>query len=229
MQAAWLVQNHSPQLVLFFNGWGMDATPFEHLKSKRFDVLTLYDYREAVLSEPLRERLTLYREIYVIAWSLGVWAANAMKDQLPHPPVFSLACNGTLNPIHARYGIHPGIFQSTLETWSSTVQNQFYKNMFTDVDAARRFALVQPRRTIEDQSMELRSLRERIDLDPDKVAAGRFDSALISEQDQIFPKRAQIRFWEGQSNCHVIQGGHYPFFQWSLWEELLDAVPVASR
>jgi biotin synthesis protein BioG len=226
MQSSWLINQGHPRLILFFNGWGMDAEPFSHLQSEDCDVAVLYDYRDLTLPYALLPRLADYRELYLIAWSLGVWAANAVKDELPRTPVYSLACNGTLNPVHPRFGIHPGIFQSTLENWSETTRTQFYRNMFALPSEAARFSQVQPKRSCADQAHELRSLQIRLNLDPDKVSAGRFDSALISENDMIFPQRAQLRFWEGQSNYRLVPGGHFPFFQWSRWEEMLHAVPA---
>jgi len=45
MQYFWLNKKENKKLIVFFNGWGMNETPVQHLAYNDFDVLILYDYR----------------------------------------------------------------------------------------------------------------------------------------------------------------------------------------
>ena len=45
MQYKWLNKQENKNLIVFFNGWGMDEKVVQHLKFCDFDVLTFYDYR----------------------------------------------------------------------------------------------------------------------------------------------------------------------------------------
>ena len=46
MQHFWLnKQENNKKLIVFFNGWGMNETPIQHLKTDDFDILMLNDYR----------------------------------------------------------------------------------------------------------------------------------------------------------------------------------------
>jgi len=47
MKWHWIRQQHSPRLILFFNGWGMDEHTIAHLAcDDDWDVLTVCDYRD---------------------------------------------------------------------------------------------------------------------------------------------------------------------------------------
>ena len=45
MQYKWLNKKGNKNLIVFFNGWGMDKKVVEHLLFDDYDVLTFYDYR----------------------------------------------------------------------------------------------------------------------------------------------------------------------------------------
>ena len=61
------------EALLFFAGWGMDETPFMHNLPPNTDLIICYDYRSNDFDSTL---LSTYEGIYVVAWSMGVWAAS---------------------------------------------------------------------------------------------------------------------------------------------------------
>ncbi|MCC8173923.1 MAG: DUF452 family protein, partial [Odoribacter sp.] len=72
MRIGWLNKSSRGRVIIFFTGWGMDVNSVSHLKGE-YDVLVIYDYND--ISVTNLPDLNSYKEIYVIAWSMGVWAA----------------------------------------------------------------------------------------------------------------------------------------------------------
>ena len=62
------------KLILFFNGWGMDEGVISHLDAEGFDLCIFYHYdNDFSFDADLTEG---YKKVYLIAWSMGVWAAS---------------------------------------------------------------------------------------------------------------------------------------------------------
>ncbi|MCD4812076.1 DUF452 family protein [bacterium] len=220
MQSTWLIQTKKEKLLLFVNGWGMDAAPFRYLTSDRYDVLMLYDYRDLTPPRELAKIFKAYHEVYVMAWSFGVWVCQSIKDILPDRTVFSLAINGTLQPIHTRYGITPAIFEATLKNLTPRTCRRFYSNMFLEDPHAERFFKNAPQRSFDAVRNELAMLQRAVLATDDEEYMG-FDTALISNFDIIIPSNHQMKFWKNQSTCRIIRAGHFPFYFWDQWEDIL--------
>ena len=86
--------HHSHDLIVFFAGWGCDENQFTNLHDRK-DVLILYDYHDLSLNFDF----TRYANIYVIAYSAGVFVASIMADQLPNLRCKIAVCG---NPISGR-------------------------------------------------------------------------------------------------------------------------------
>ena len=82
------------EALLFFAGWGMDETPFMHNLPPNKDLIICYDYRSLDFDSTL---LSTYDGIYVVAWSMGVWAASQVLPDSNLPLKQSIAINGTLS------------------------------------------------------------------------------------------------------------------------------------
>jgi len=198
----------------------MDEHPFQFLASECFDVFMLYDYRNLELPVDLPCLFYPYKEVYLLAWSLGVWVSQSLKDSLPAHTVFSVAINGTLQPIHGHYGISPAIFDSTLKNLSPATRENFYRNMFTEDKDIERFFANPPIRNFAEQAEELKNLKQMIESEtPTREAMG-FDMTIIGNHDFIIPAKNQIRFWKKQSTCQIVRAGHFPFYLWQKWEDI---------
>lgn len=80
MKAEWIVRKGNTDLLLFFNGWGMDRRVADWLvsawpDSAGRDIAVLYDYRNLSIPAWLGEVMAEARAVDLVAWSLGVWAA----------------------------------------------------------------------------------------------------------------------------------------------------------
>ena len=99
-------------MTLFFAGWGMDECPFMDYCPENSDLLVCYDYRSLDFDFTL---LQGYQEIRLIAWSMGVWAASMVLQDMDLPICESVALNGTVTPVDDLKGISQQVFEGTLE------------------------------------------------------------------------------------------------------------------
>lgn len=216
MKTHWLKKENNKNLILFFNGWGMDENVISHLESTKKDILVVYDYNELKFDE----NLSNYASIALIAWSLGVFAASQVYNKIPNIK-YSIAINGTPKAIDPNYGINPKIYHLTLNNMSSTqTRDKFFSKMFDDPDKHNK--LPKPKREILNQKSELGKILQHYNLN--KKTEVNFNTAIISLKDKIIPPNNQLNFWQ-TNNIKVVKldSGHYPFFNFKSWEEIINA------
>jgi biotin synthesis protein BioG len=213
MQFNWLNQQNNSSLILFFNGWGMDANAVSSLTGDGFDLLEINDYSTFNPMPAVHE----YEQTILIAWSLGLIAAarSGIKADL------AIAINGTLRPIDDKFGIPPAIFQGTIDNWHERGRNKFNRRMCGDRETLAHFNSTPPMRSIEAQRQELIAIRDsiRAAAEPTNI----FDVAIISSGDRIVPPTAQNAYWREQKTAIIeLNAPHYLFNRWNSWEELID-------
>lgn len=193
------------RLLLFFAGWGMDEFPFLQYTPPDSDFMICYDYRtldfDASLIKP-------YTKIDVVAWSMGVWAASQVLQELSLPIRKSVAINGTSFPIDDRRGIPPPIFQGTLEGLNQTTLLKFQRRMCMDGSSYARFKATAPQRTVEELREELDAIGKQYRLLP--PAHFSWQRAYIGKNDRIFPPVHQQEAWN-ESTARIESGdeAHY--------------------
>lgn len=223
MKYSWLAQSERKRLLLFCNGWGMDETPFLKLATTGMDVLVLSDFRAidrqdgAAILASIR-KTGQYDEIVLLAWSMGVWAAHQLFTGHENRFHRRIAVNGTLCPISDNYGIVKKLFTATAENWSKTSRFKFYRRMCADKYVLAEFLNNQPTRTLVDQQQELNWYLEHVGC---HVAARDFFTEIwVSADDRIMTTENQLNFWG--STVHLLQGGHFPFYQAGSWCQLVE-------
>ena len=102
MKQVYIINENHPKLLLFFAGWAADETPFKQDHPKDTDYMICYDYRTPDFDTSVFDR---YRQINVVAWSMGVWAGSLILSQVPREKIFSIAFNGSTSPIDNLEGI----------------------------------------------------------------------------------------------------------------------------
>ncbi len=220
MKQCWLHRNSKKNLLVFCAGWGMDERPFKHLKTSRYDVLFLYDFNN--IDEDVRciTQLSGYEKFYLVAWSMGVWWGRQLFG---NTQIFAhtVAINGTLCPIDRTYGIARHIMVATLESWSETTREKFYRRMCRNSEVMQAFMRTRPQRTIASQQRELAYYLATIkgfQNDDDF-----YENIVISEKDFVVTTKNQRRFWADR-NVINISGGHLPFFSWQSWDDMLEMI-----
>lgn len=217
----WLHRHRQPLCLLVFAGWGMDARPFFSLQAGGVDVCLLSSYRTLV---PLQlPELHQYEEVVLLAWSFGVWmAAQTCPWPLRAACGELIALGGTLQPVHARYGLAPERFERMLTQLDEEQLQSFYRAMFDDPDQAALFLAHQPRRSLEDLRRELAflyrsSLRAR-------HTPNIFSRHVITGRDRIFSARNQLRAWGRQPETHTLSWPHFPFYRFRTWGDFLQTL-----
>jgi biotin synthesis protein BioG len=209
-------------LVILYGGWGTDENMFTPLCTDDFDFILFYNYSadEALV---LPETKT-YRSITLIGWSLGVWAAEYLSPKTAIKPDLTIAVNGTPVPADDNYGIPLNEFESTLNNITETNMEKLYFRMFGDKKNYLRNADRIPQRSIKSLHDELRWLYNRIM--EQKEPGFRWDYALTSEIDRIFPAKNMKGYWEKEKETRhiIVPFPHYFFHEWRSYTDFIEFV-----
>lgn len=223
MKWQWITHTHSPNLILFFNGWGMDQRIVSHLHTDaEHDVLMVYDYRDLTVTVDACPDLTMYREIDVLAWSMGVWAYARIQDQLHVPVRKAIALNGTPCPIDDVWGISAAVYNATVRHFDEIGRKKFFRRMCGSREGMRWFEPHQPQRSLEDQRQELLAIQHFATRQTASTAP--FTCALIGRHDKIIPTQHQLNYWQGTVDYTIIDSPHCAFWRWNSWKEIFDNV-----
>ena len=203
MEYKWLNKKNNKNLIIFFNGWGMDESIVNHLEFENNDLLMFYDYNSLDTNFDF-SLLEIYKNKYLIAWSMGVMTATLFEIDY----VSKTAINGTLKPIDDKYGIPKRIYDLTLKGFSEKSAEIFIKNMFSE---PVKLPII--KRSTENQKSELEALTHY-----SSNFNFKYDRIILSSEDKIIPTKNQIAFWGTEPN---IKSGHAPFNHFGKWSELL--------
>ena len=199
MKQVYIIDEHHPRLLLFFAGWGADETPFKMYRPAASDFMVCYDYRSPDFDASVLEA---YREINLVGWSMGVWAASQTLSQpglsgtsgKALPVANSIAINGTPYPIDEHRGIPPAIYRGTADGLTGASLHKFLRRMCADGAAFRSFLEITPRRPLEELKEELTEIEKRY------RASGpgtfHWQQAVTGSNDRIIPPANQRHAWE---------------------------------
>lgn len=216
MQYHWINKKNNDKLIIFFAGWSFDFRPFEFLNCENFDVLFIYDYNEINTLPDIGQ----YRQKYLIAWSMGVFTAYQLKKELPDFDK-KIAINGTAFPVNDTLGIPKKPFLLTLKHAKIGLEGKFYQNIFFTNAEYEKYLNTPIERTIENRENELKALYARIEKTENKYE-NFYDFALISNYDKIIPTQNQINFWQTNAQYKLLESGHFPFYNFKSWSEILN-------
>ena len=213
------------RLILIFAGWGVDCNLFSDLHFAGYDVMALWGYADDDFDESF---LSEYSEIYLFAWSFGVYVASSMMDRLARfPLMLRVAINGTVTPVDDLTGIPDAIFQGTLEGLDERNLAKFYRRMCGTQQDYKSFMAKMPHREIDDLRLELRRIFEMSR--GSEVDVSCWARAVIAADDRIFPPANLSRAWQSLPRVREIAGGHLPDFHRIIEQEIIDKELVAAR
>ena len=202
-------------LILFFNGWGMDDRAIFHLPDESFDIIMLNEYHSLDFQIP---ELSKYESVYVIAWSLGVWVANYILQNLHIKPKKTIAINGTIHAIDDGKGIPARLFQSTIDNWDETGRTKFQLRMFKDRLLFANNINKLPVIKLSEQKEELIALQSFISRN--ESSPYRWDRIFIGSDDLIFTTQNQKESWFNYE-YKIIKMPHFPFIEFTSWSNLI--------
>jgi len=210
------------QLVVLYSGWGTDENVFTPLCNDEFDFILFYNYSsdEALVLPEMKP----YKKITLIGWSLGVWAAEYLSSKTGIKPNVTIAVNGTPIPADDKYGIPLHVFEGTLNNITEENIDKFYLRMFGNKRTYLLNNEIIPHRTIKSLHDELRWLYNR--MMEQKEPGFRWDYAVTSEIDRVFPAENVNSYWEKENNTkHIILPlPHYIFNEWQSYTDFISFV-----
>ena len=203
MKYKWLNKKKHNDIIIFFNGWGMDENIIQHIDYEHYDIIMFYDYNSLDTDFDFKI-LEKYNNKYLIAWSMGVMIATLFDIK----PTKSIAINGTLKPIDDKFGIPKRIYDLTIKNLSPDGVQKFINNMF--ITTNDKYV---NNREFLNQKNELISIKSYTANQNFK-----YDKIIISTQDKIIPTKNQMNFWGIEPNFH---SGHCIFYNIKSWREIL--------
>lgn len=222
MKTNYTTQEGNQTLLIYFTGWGTTPEVVAHLAlPEEWDYFTAYDFRQVSPSD--LPDFKSYSNVYLVGWSMGVWAADVLAPHLPKVSK-AIAVNGTPLPMHDLYGIPNHIFRGTLEGLDDDNRARFNRRMCGGKKLLAVFNSFSQRST-EDLRDELTGVYEQVKQLPDDTPpALSWSEAVISERDLIVPRDNQVAYWQKHNvPFQLLEGiGHYPMLEYSTWQELLN-------
>ena len=205
--------NHSKDLIVFFSGWGCDENQFINLHDKK-DVIILYDYQDLALDFDF----SCYENIYVIAYSAGVFVATIFKDKIPNVRKTVAVCG---NPY--LFDETLGISEENIQVFKGITLDNYLefrrKYMVFSDEEYKRYNELQSLRTIESCADELAALQKMYQEKKGDIKPV-FDKAIVAENDLIFNLQAQQEFYKDKLIA-IPNAKHHIFFKFKSFEEIV--------
>ena len=206
MKKQFIKQGRSDTLLLIFTGWASDERFFHPSPDTNEDICLCSDYRTLEWDDaPFRS----YREVRVMAWSLGVFAANSVLRHSTLPIVQAVAVNGTIYPAHNERGIPVAVYEGTEKMLTERNLLKFYRRMCGSEALYEEVKQYTPTLSISELQEALRTIRaaqENRSPDGEKTI---FTKVIIGLSDRIFPTENQQRAWDGHPNVTFKNIAHY--------------------
>ncbi len=208
---------NSDKLILFFNGWGMDDCVLDSVNHSGYDVCMLYQYHQG---EPFDVSiLDNYKEVFVIAWSMGVYFACKTLKQYQKSLKLTVAINGTPCAIDDKYGISKSIFEGTIQHLDELNFKKFKRRMFDNKFDFERFNNLESSRTLQECLEELKFINDEYQPEPLDF---KFDKIFVAQNDRIIPAQNQSAYWANHPCVKAKDASHFPFYNINNWSEVLN-------
>lgn len=201
-------KNNNPRLLLIYAGWSTDESAFASLRCNGYDIAVASDYTDLT---PLN--ISGYDEVVLLAWSLGVHAAELTATNLPL--TLTIAVCGTPTPADDLMGIPVAIWKATAEGLTEASLTKFRRRMGATY-------LPRGSRSIEELKRELIEF-------PTTAVDFRWDRAIIATGDRIFPPENQLHAWQGRAEITEIDASHTPDFQQIVDRFVINKALVGNR
>lgn len=219
-----LVKNAN-KLILCFLGYSFLPESLKHLELGEYGLGVIYDYTsinfdlkflELEISKTSMENfndIISKKELFLVAFSLGVFIASKIKFQTPLK--CAVAINGTPFGIDENFGIKQSDFQASLQNFNF---DEFKKGCFLKDISRVNFAFNNHAKA------ELSALYESIKNAKKDENFINWTKAIISKKDMIFPSNATQNYFRNfASNCDIqmLNSAHFAFYNFTKWEQIL--------
>ena len=211
-------------IAVLFAGWGMDSRPFLSV-DLCCDFAVVYDYNAWHLDDGF---LKGYQNVYLFAWSFGVFAAGVWLNGTDIKVCRKVAINGTPFPVDDSKGIPEAIFKGTYDNLNDRTLVKFQRRMCISSVQYAQYKQVLPLRTLDSLRSELLSVYDKYKASG--LVPNHWDKVYVSDRDYIFPKDNQLNAWADNGNVVVLESAHMPeSFQSLLSANIIDKSLLSVR
>ena len=195
----------SKKLIVLFLGYGFDKSSISHLELGDYGLLVVSDYSDLRFDGGILAN----KDIYLISWSMGVWAANLVLQNTPLK--VAIAINGTPFGIDEKYGIKKDIFYKSISEFDF---ESFKKLCFLGINKQKfqNFTFNQ------NAKIELINLYKNAILPCQNHIL--WDRAYVSKRDLIFDNRAVLAYFKDKAK--IINAPHFAFFNFKSFGEIVE-------
>lgn len=194
------------QLILFFNGWGMNESIISNIKKDiKADIFCINSpYKVPNIN------YKNYSKIFVIGWSFGVFYATKFLETFEFPYI-SIAINGTPFPI-GEFGIPEKLFNLTLNTLNENNFKKFFINMGAPLSYfPKNFSIDK----LKKELLDIKFSREN--------SIFKFNKVFLGAKDRIIPFNRQFKYFKDQcSNIKTMDCEHFPFDILNSWRIIIS-------
>ena len=217
MNTQWLSKTYESSCIVFFNGWGMDSHAVQHLGTEGYDVCMVHNYTDFAEIPDVHE----YKNVIIVAWSMGIWAANMYCNTYSISYSKAIAINGTGTPMHNEKGIPNDVFIATSEHWNENTRSRFNMRMCGGKKAYEELGAYMSKRPANEQKTELEAIHKKIirSASPEPI---KWNKAIIGENDLIFSSKNQKNYWLDTANSITLPLPHFPFHLFQTWKDVLE-------
>lgn len=193
------------KLILLFLGYSFTPSSVKHLNIDDYGLCVVYDYSDLKFDyEILKEK-----EIYLIAWSMGVWAANLVLKDIKLKT--AVAINGTPFGIDDEFGIKKDIFYKSISDYDF---ESFKKLCFLGISENK----IKDFKFNQNAKFELINLyKNASQKNEDHI---NWNKAIISKKDLIFPSKVCLDYFKQKAVC--INAPHFVFFKFKSFGEIFE-------
>ena len=215
------INHNKNSLILFFFFFYTDANCFIEFDNGKSDILFVYDYSD-MENNPIEYFDFLnYTQVSVIAYSYGVWALNYVYNQDLLPQIHSsCAISGTFCPVDNDYGVNEKVYELMARSLNSDTIEKFEQKMA--LGASSPLNIKRANRKIENLADELLNIR-MVSKHTWFKKNFNFDKVILTKKDRIFPYSSQANFWATHKNKLELECGHFPFFEFRDFDEILES------
>lgn len=205
--------------VLYFTGWSAPHSLARRMElPEEWTLFSVGDYRGELPQWP---DMSCFSRLYLVAWSMGVWAAEYFHKCYPAPSL-AVAINGTPSLISDRYGIKGVDYQRMATELDVEGYRHFVRQMCLSEETAAHFLSLPDHRGITAAREELRWVADLGGSITECEVP--WTRAIVSDHDLVIPSGGQCRFWSDRNVSveelptapHLILGTYL-----KSWRELL--------
>lgn len=228
MRYEFLKKEGNDNLLLIFGGWSTLPGFYRGLEANGWDTLAVTSYENFKFPS---EILDSYSTIGIVAWSMGVFAAQRVS--LPIDRIaFAVAVNGTLHPVSDEFGIPLGIYRGTLDNLNPLTLKKFRKRMGGSNHSLHQWS--EPsEEEIEELKNELKFILESTNEQADEdFKTFPWSRAYVSREDRIFPFENQLKEWKRvlpEEAIIILDAPHLPDFSRIVGSIIIPKSRIATK